>query len=273
MMKTAGSTLANMLVEHYGRGAHFPLRGEEMKAKPYNPERLLNDYAKTNGKLKLVGGHSIRPYIDYGDLEKDLTWFTFFRKAENRYISHFLFIKFQTNNFSKKRYQSMKSKTIDEWERIENYSNYQTKFIAGEENLQKAIDIVETKMKWVGLTEDLPNGFFSLKEHLAIDGLYIDTQKRNSSEASKEEREMLIKDFGDYITEQNQIDIQLYDYVKKNVYPRYREYDKAKTDADGKAGLVRFVNKIDYQLFRKMTFDETKWDIKNLKKYYKRFYK
>ena len=44
----------------------------------------------------------------------------------------------------------MKEKSNVEWEELEGFSNYQTKFLAGEANYGKAIGIFEKKMNWVG---------------------------------------------------------------------------------------------------------------------------
>ena len=75
-----------------------------------------------------------------------MSWFTFFRDPKKRYVSHYLHDFKWTEHFSYPRYKNMKERNIVEWEEVEGYGNYQTKFIAGEDNVDKAIEILETKI-------------------------------------------------------------------------------------------------------------------------------
>jgi len=164
MMKTAGTSLSKQLAAHFGRKMHIVPAGLKMDDDYYNKSKLKNDLDLFNQKLKIITGHPMRPYIDFGkEAEQAMSWFTFFREPKKRYVSHYLHDFNWTNNFSFRRYKHMKEKNIVEWEELEGFSNYQTKFLAGEDNVDKAIEILETKFSWLGLTEEYEISMESFK--------------------------------------------------------------------------------------------------------------
>jgi len=62
----------------------------------------------------------------------------------------------------------MKEKGIVEWEELEGFSNYQTKFLAGEANYDKAVEILEKKMNWVGYAGEFEASMYSFKRHFNL---------------------------------------------------------------------------------------------------------
>lgn len=97
----------------------------------------------------------------------------------------------------------MRNKSIVEWERIDNCSNYQTKFIAGEENLDKAIEILENKMQWVGITEELENSLCSFKNFFKFKDFVYEIKPTNQSLTDFEERKQVADQYADFIQQQN----------------------------------------------------------------------
>ena len=112
------------------------------KGRFYDASELKSDLA-INPRIRFIGGHSVRPHVDYGDLSHRLKWFSFFREPKDRLLSHFY------QQSLKKRFSNM---SLMEW--INKYSTrtyWQIYMVAGERNLDKAIDIVSEKYEFVGL--------------------------------------------------------------------------------------------------------------------------
>ncbi|MDZ7755205.1 hypothetical protein [Rhodohalobacter sp.] len=127
MMKTAGTSLSKQLIGHYGNKMHIVPGGLKMGDDYYSETDFEKDLELFNKNLKIISGHPMRPYIDFGRFEDRMAWFTFFRKPQKRYVSHYLHDFKWTNEFAYRRYQQMKNKSIIEWEKIENYSKLSDK--------------------------------------------------------------------------------------------------------------------------------------------------
>jgi hypothetical protein len=185
MMKTAGTSLSKQLIQYYGTKVHNVLGGFRIEDDYYNKELLREDFKKKKGKTKVLIGHPIRPYIDFNLPDYNLRWFTFVRDPQKRYLSHYFHKYNGTNFFKQARYNVMNNKNIIEWEKIDMCSNYQCKFISGEANAQKAIDIIENKFEWVAITEEYEDAVESFKAHFKLGDLYISNEVMNRSTANQ----------------------------------------------------------------------------------------
>lgn len=212
MMKTAGTSLNKFLIGHFSKNMHI-VPG-------------------------IIAGHPLRPYKDYDDCKKRLQWITFFRTPAERFVSHYLYDYKLTNHFSYKRYKNMRNSSIIEWEKLEHNSNYQTKFIAGETNFDKAVEIIETKMKWVGLTEEFENSLCSFKTCFELKNFSYKDKVTNSTPASLERKQKVAEEYTEFINEKNVIDLRLYNYVKKNVYPKFKMNVDENYTGSGKANFI-----------------------------------
>ena len=148
MMKTGGTSFLKMLIWHFGSDMLIIPGGLSLDAKPYDFERLRTDSNLMNDSIEVLSGHVIRPFKDYGVMEKQMDWITFVRNPLKRYVSHY----HHSINWDS-YYRKNPKETIVKWEKRSKMRNYQVRFLAGEENLQKAIDILHQKIKWVVITE------------------------------------------------------------------------------------------------------------------------
>lgn len=272
MMKTAGTAFNKQFIGHFGRKMHIVPGGLKMDHDYYDKDHFQSDLKKSNFHLQLIAGHPIRPYMDYGEYEKNMHWATILRKPAKRYVSHYFHDYKWSHNFAQKHYKNMKNSSIKEWEKLENYSNYQTKFIAGEENLDKAIEIIENKMKWVGLTEELENSFCSFKKEFGLKNFHYDLGVTNPNLALKKEKQQVADHYSDFIEEQNQIDQKLYAYVKENIWPRFKVDNLEGCNHDG-GKLRRSLNTAMFQVNRQLKYKPTAINLKNLKRFYNRWYR
>jgi len=273
MMKTAGTALTKQLIGHYGAKLHLVPGGLKMDDCYYTNKNLNEDYAKVNRQLKVITGHPLRPYLDFHIPNAELRWFTFLREPTKRYLSHYLHDYEWSENFRNPRYKSMKDKSIVEWEKIENYNNYQTKFIAGETNLDKAIEILETKMAWVGTANHYDESLLSFKGFFGLHDLCTSGDKINASLAREEMKKETIKKYGDFISEQNQIDQRLYDYFENHLWPKFKTHKDQVNPAREKPQIIRSFNTIQFQLIRQLKFSSTQLTYKNVVRFYNRWYR
>jgi hypothetical protein len=120
MMKTAGASIGKQLVAHFGGAMHIVPGGLKMGDDYYNYSKLKNDLDRFNQRLKVITGHPMRPYIDFGEeAVQRMLWFAFFREPKKRYVSHYLHNFKWTDGFSYTTHKDMKDKSIMEWERID----------------------------------------------------------------------------------------------------------------------------------------------------------
>jgi len=277
MMKTAGTSLSKQLIAHFGAKMHIVPSGHKMGDDYYNESNLKADLSLFNQKLTIITGHRMRPYIDFGkDVEQRMIWFTFFREPKKRYVSHYLHDFKWTNHFSTRRYKHMKEKSIVEWEELENYSNYQTKFLAGEDNVDKAIEILETKFSWLGLKEEYETSMVSFKARFGLHDLYIDTRATNTNLANKDTKKEIHEAYSEFITEMNQNDTRLYEYVKNEIWPKYKKLavnGENKISDKPKGRIRRELNTIFFQINRQIKVNKSEINLRNLKRFYNRWYR
>jgi len=231
MMKTAGASLTKNFIENYGKKVHIVPGGIKMNNDGYGAKELKCDLNKMNGIVRIVSGHPFRPYKDFSENGYNFKWITLMRRPKKRYVSHFLFDYKWTENFGYPKYSSMQEKNIIEWEEIEGYANYQTKFLAGEVNFDKAVEVLEKKMAWVGRVKEFSNSIYSLKHHMQLSDLHVEIEQTNSSLADKKMKQNILESYQDFISEKNRVDIKLYKYFKNNIWPNFKidKYQKNKS--------------------------------------------
>jgi len=274
MMKTAGSSLLKNFIYYYGVELLYINRGSRIGDNKYNLEYLKKDLKKKKGKEKIIAGHCFRPHMNMDLQNYNLRWFTFLRNPKNRYLSHYFHTRyFLTNNFNKGSFKNMKNKNIVEWEKISGNSNYQCKFIAGEPNSQKAIDILEKKFEWVGITKEFDQGINSLKTHFQIEDLDYTTNLTNASLAKKEEKTAVMTQYADFIQDMNKEDEILYKYVKDNIWPRHKKVEPSRNLKLKSNSLLKQYNMLAFHIDNKLNFNKTKINKNNLIRFYKRWLK
>jgi len=274
MMKTAGTALIKQLIQHYGSKVLYPESGQLIIDKSYNNEQLKIDFNKKNGNVQVLVGHPIRPHLDLDIPRYNLRWFTFVRDPQKRYLSHYFYVYNYKNGLSNHhRFKGkIENDSIVEWEKIDKCSNYQCKFLSGEANAQKAIDILEKKFEWVGLTEEYDDAIQSFKSHFKLDNLYVSNKITNPSSASQDYKQKVKEKYADFIESMNKEDQILYNYVKDNIWPRFKNETLENTSRNQKSVLIRNINMADFQVDKYLKFNKTKITKKNIIRFYKRWY-
>lgn len=214
--KTAGTTLSWILRSTYGvRHCQVEPWHDKYAGPPFSTpdlQRLRRYYPD----LVSIAGHRVRGYVDLKENGSKFKYFTLMRNPLKRMASYY---QFKVN-------ERGLQEEFEEWiEKREWPHNRQTKAIAGVVDVDEAIRKIQEKNIFVGLAERFDESMVLLKalmiSDLDISYRRVNAASRNSIKdsllANKGSRQMLI--------EANRVDLELYDYVTRELYPSYqREY-------------------------------------------------
>lgn len=215
--KTGGNTLSHILRSSYG------LR--HCQVEPWNtpwptwsdPPFSRDDLRRLRRfypNLKSIAGHRIFGHVDLDEHEGECRYFTLVRDPLKSCASRFQY---------KVQVSGRKDFVFEKWIQQESSRNHQTKWIAGVDDVAEAIRIIREKNIFVGLTERFDESMVLLKA-LVADDLNISYKRVNVARTNtiKEQlletdstREMLIDALG--------ADLELYNYVKQELYPTYQQ--------------------------------------------------
>jgi len=209
--KTGGTTILTILRSTFGT-SHCDVeswRGKHgYNFSPKDLRRLLKVYPH----LKSVNGHAFRPYEDYEEVYP-IRYFAMFREPVSRCISEF------------QHQREMRNKDWSFEDYIQRVGrNNQTRFICGEPDHEKAIEIIENKKIVCGLLEHFDESLLMFNK-LVFDGALNcsytvkKAAKKNSIRNKLKDDEAAIS----LIKENNLEDAKLYQYIKTEIYPRQRE--------------------------------------------------
>ena len=211
--KCAGTTMHHIL--HQNFKTYFALSPDRIDYPDMSPGQLQKFVRSIKLDVKGIGGHMVVPYANYEQvIKKSIFYFSFLRQPEERYIS-----------FLNHRINRMKFNwNLEDFLTMKGYHNLQTKKFAGEVNLQKAIDIIETKVGFVGFMKLFDEGLILLKDKLKLDNFNLKYEKSNVLIAPKLEYKFskLQPQLQEQVLQCNSVDTQLYNYVEKHIYPRYK---------------------------------------------------
>ena len=195
----------------------------------YSREELESDL-RWNPFIKYLGGHSVRPHVDYGPIGDRLAWFSVFRNPLTRILSHY---------YQQTTSRDFKANGLVDWlTRYPNRAHWQIYMIAGENDLSKAKDIVRKKLALVGLNEHYEQSLFLFKEALGLSNFrFVDGSSWPQPEKPARFKEIL-QDFEthrDEIVELLAQEIEFYDFVAE----RYNQ----QCDNYGRDNLSRDLNR------------------------------
>jgi hypothetical protein len=212
--KTAGRTVRYILRSSFGL-RHCEV--EPWHAPGTNPPFSTHDLRrlrKLYPHLESIAGHRVTGYVDLQENGTEFRYFTFMRDPLKTCAS-----RFQYNV----QYRGKKNLVFEEWIQRDWPRNHQTKMIAGVADVDEAIRIIQAKHVFVGLTEHFDESMVLLKglmaNNLNISYRPVNVARRNTLAESllstESTRQMLI--------EANQADLELYRFVRQELYPTYRQ--------------------------------------------------
>jgi hypothetical protein len=221
--KTGGTTLIQILRRTYGvRHVDAIDRHAVHSAENVYRARDLRWDLRIHPRLESIAGHELKPHVDYGDLERELAWITFVREPMARSFSQYV--------------QDVQlgylpaSTTYREWTRIAHLGgqnrNAQVRQLCGRESFEAAREVIERKLRFVGVLERFDESLRLLRVRMDRPELPESAgsakNERRSSGLREKERER-DPDFEECLREQNPEDARLYEYVTTTCWRAQQE--------------------------------------------------
>ena len=211
--KTGGTTFRYILINNYS-WRHFDFLESNKKI------ISLNDYPYHSFIMKYIksmSGHWLRYSSETKFSFPDVKFIVFLRNPIERIISLFFHIKRYENpkiNFQKWVESEYKGPIL---------SNFQTNYIAGENDLELAKSILKNGYFFVGITEQFDKSLLICRKKLGVNFKVNYVIKRSSKSRSRE----ILNDNNnkksiEKLYEHNHLDLQLYKFVKNVMFSMYQ---------------------------------------------------
>ena len=179
---------------------------------------------RLNKNIQSIGGHSLRTGLRFESVTPDIKYITFLRNPVDRFISHY------NHGIRAKRHNM----SLEDRAEINGEGNYQTKFIIGAQNLQergkpirekdleKAKEILTKEYSFVGLVEQFDESLILMKKQLGVNHFDLRYTRENVTKKKFIQKKDLSKPMLDKLSEINILDIELYNYVKNELFEKIK---------------------------------------------------
>jgi hypothetical protein len=234
--KTAGTTLTAILRRSFGTGhcdIRLPLakRGaprDDLRATvdALDLRRVQRIYRQLTG----ISGHDVKAYSNLHLAYPQLRFFTFVRDPAKRFTSHFLTRCANT------------PEDLNRWLDAGWTHNWQTKMIAGQPSAKMAIEMIDKRFGFVGLTERFDESLLMFGQWLNEPAFRPGYRPLNQRSENRGYRDTARKNIGlDFINapefrariqQANSEDQRVYDYVANTVDARQRAAYQGDLEAD-----------------------------------------
>lgn len=201
--KTGGNTFASVLYSQY----HYQKEVCSVYLRESLPPKV--DF----GKIKLIVGH-----LQFGlhkDIPRPCQYITMLRDPVDRVVSHYYFnLKFH----NKKPQDS----PFDQF--VKKHTNVQTRWVAGEDraDVQLAKKHIEKHFIAVGITERFNESLYLMKQKLGWEDI---TYKQYNVNRKRPKTDAISPEMIDLIKEHNALDIELYNWVRRQVEHEIQHLD------------------------------------------------
>jgi hypothetical protein len=225
--KTAGRTVRSVLQRSFGTG-HCEIRTPYAR-RPDDPNDRsvyvtaadLRKVRRIYRHLRGIAGHNVKPYSDLGDACPGVRYLTFLRDPVKRYVSHY-----------KNKAGVYDRAAFERWAAQDWMHEFQTRTLAGEANAQKAIDLIASRVGFVGLTEAFDESLLMLgqwlgdpdfrPEYRPVNRLVDKNRARDAARAQADTSYLDAPDIRARLQEMNAMDQQVYDFAVRELFARQR---------------------------------------------------
>jgi len=161
-----------------------------------------------NPFIQCIGGHAVRPAGNLEAVCLGIRYITLLRDPVRRYVSQY------------RQWVEVMGKTIsfEEFLETEEVANFQTKKIAGGEDVALAKDILLNRFLLVGLVEQFDE-FLVLLSRKLRPMVFDPTYRTQNVSRDKSTSDRIVRRHHAKIVKKNKLDIELYDFVKKEIVP------------------------------------------------------
>jgi Galactose-3-O-sulfotransferase len=209
-----------------GTTLHYILRNNYLSFLTLTPSLWSNDPASvfTASDLRTLtrclpftrgfGGHNTRVYTDYESVAgRPIRYVTFLREPIARYRSHF-------------QYQVMAMGvpwTIGSFLDEPRFANFMTVRIAGEQDVERAKELLRDRFAFVGLTERFDASLLLMARALGLRGFDLRYERQNvgrgRGEVASPASATIDPELEAELRARNHLDLELYRYARDVLYP------------------------------------------------------
>lgn len=206
--KAAGTTFIHIL-RHNFLLKYLDARPFSWKSQGLFLARDLQIARRIVPGLCCIAGHAVKPYSDLRSHDRRIKYITIFRDPCKRYVSQY---QYWVDRMGKKL-------SFEEFLELDETRNFQVRKIAGSEDLNKAVSILENEMLLVGFVERYDEFLVLLQDKLEGESFDPRYRRLNEGRGSVSAEEILNK-YRNQIENVNGMDLELYNFALKNIYPR-----------------------------------------------------
>ncbi len=212
--KTAGTTLRFLFRQAFGaRHCDVRMPFHRRQDHPWLECGDLRLVKATYPRLSGISGHRVCCFTDLDNCLSDLRYFTVLRDPLKRFVSNF-------HHEYRGRIEECTPEALQAYAADPAQRNIQTRWLCGEEDAEKAIQVLESKIGMVGLTERFDESLLLLKHWLNAPEFEINYMSRNLSPARAPlpyfDDPQLLK----IIEQANEQDVAVYRHVVDELFPR-----------------------------------------------------
>ncbi|MFQ5968620.1 MAG: hypothetical protein ACE5MI_13600, partial [Acidimicrobiia bacterium] len=174
-------------------------------------------------KLRSVAGHRVTGYTDLAEVDTGLEYLTLMRDPIKACASRFQY---------KVQISGKKDLVFEDWIQQDWVRNRHTKQISGGDDVNEAIRLIKEKDMFVGLSEYFDESMVLLKG-LRVNELDISYKRVNVARNNAiKDRLLSTESTRQLLVEAQQADIQLFDWVKQELFESYRREYGPSLEAD-----------------------------------------
>jgi hypothetical protein len=215
VMKTGGQTMCDILRQS------FPGRHCDLQVKGVATAEDLRFARRFYPRLRSIAGHGVVPLSNLAEACESIRYFAFLRDPVERCVSHY-------------QYRRNKDETSDFEPWLAKFANYQTRFLCRthvaedpwtiEPDADRAIEVVERRIGFVGLQERFDESLVLLRRWVADPDLDIEYRARNVAPSSAVRRQLLDDPrIVALIQSHHEADEKLHRHVRDEIYRRQAE--------------------------------------------------
>jgi hypothetical protein len=220
VQRTGGTTVKWMLRSSFGM-RHCDVESWRSVDTPVSASDLIRLH-RFYPVLKSIAGHQVVPHSDLTAICPRIQYFIFLRDPVKRLASYH-----QLNVQIRPR-----THILEDWLRQDDIRDGQTRQITGTVDVDSAIRMIHDKGIFVGLTECFDESLLLLKSLLVNDLNIAYVRKNVASDNSLAKRTLADDRTRQMIVDATRADRELYDYVKRELYPSYRREYGSSLDQD-----------------------------------------
>jgi len=221
--KTAGTTLHRIFVNNFI--FYYGLKSWSIKS----DDSMVFDEGKFSLIRRLapfvtgIGGHSLRPWCDYSSICPKLKTLVFLRDPIKRYVSHYRYQK----------YVMGLDLEIDEFLSNPYYDNFMTSRLSKTKILDEAKNQLD-EISFVGIQEYFDESLLLMRYIFQMPNMCLNYEQMNVNDQADESFDQICSnsDVFHRIKENNLLDIELYEYAVKVLYPKQKACYEPDLNAD-----------------------------------------